>query len=230
MQFENYLVLEDILTIPIEEVRSKHETYGLERLLKRSIDVIFSLSIIIFITSWLFPIIAILSKLDSKGSVFFFQERIGLNNKIFLCWKLRTMYENSDSLGFKATERKDSRVTKLGAFLRKTNLDELPQIINVLLGDMSLVGPRPQAIPFYEEYKEYVEDIDLRHVVKPGLTGYAQIKGLRGDSPDENENKKRIWKRFECDIWYIENWSLTLDIKILFSTVLVVINGDKNAY
>lgn len=230
MQFNNYLTLEDILTIPVEEVRSKHETYGLERFLKRSLDVIFSLFVIIFITSWLFPIIAIFSKIDSKGPVFFFQSRIGLNNKIFLCWKLRTMYENSDALGFKATERQDSRVTKLGAFLRKTNLDELPQIINVLLGDMSLVGPRPQPIPFYEEYKRYIEDIDLRHVVKPGLTGYAQIKGLRGDSPDENENRKRIWKRFECDIWYIQNWSLAMDIKILFSTVWIVIIGDDNAY
>lgn len=230
MQFDNYLTLEDILTIPVEEVRSKHETYGLERFLKRSLDVIFSLLVIIFITSWLFPIIAIFSKIDSKGPVFFFQSRIGLNNKIFLCWKLRTMYENSDALGFKATERQDSRVTRFGAFLRKTNLDELPQIINVLLGDMSLVGPRPQPIPFYEEYKRYIEDIDLRHVVKPGLTGYAQIKGLRGDSPDENENRKRIWKRFECDIWYIENWSLAMDIKILFSTVWIVIIGDDNAY
>jgi len=230
MQFDNYLTLEDILTIPVEEVRSKHETYGLERFLKRSLDVTFSLFVIIFIASWLFPIIAILSKLDSKGSVFFFQPRIGLNNKTFLCWKLRTMHVNSDTLGFKAIERQDSRVTKFGAFLRKKNLDELPQIINVLLGDMTLVGPRPQAIPFYEEYKEYIQDIDLRHVVKPGLTGYSQVKGLRGDSADENENRKRIWKRFECDIWYIENWSLALDIKILFSTFLMVFNGDENAY
>lgn len=230
MQFDNYLTLEDILTTPIEEIRDKHEVYGLERLAKRTIDIVFSLLVVTLIFSWLLPIIALIIKLDSKGPVFFMQPRIGLGNKVFDCWKLRTMFTDSDASSYRATEKQDSRVTKFGAFLRRTNLDELPQIINILLGDMSLIGPRPQPIPFYHEYKKFVEDLDLRHVVKPGLTGWAQVKGLRGDSPDEHENRRRIWKRFESDVWYIENWSLALDIKILFMTAWIVIKGDDNAY
>lgn len=230
MQYQDYLTFDDILTLPVEDIREKHEGYKLQRLLKRSIDVAFALVIIALVCSWLLPIVALLIKLDSKGDVFFRQARVGLNNDVFECWKFRTMFSNANANSYQATEKDDLRITKLGAFLRRTNIDELPQIINLLLGDMTLVGPRPQPIPFYNKYKEFVEDIDLRHVVKPGITGLAQIKGLRGDSPDEEENRRRIWKRFECDIWYIENWSLLLDIKIVFKTFVIVIKGDDNAY
>jgi putative colanic acid biosynthesis UDP-glucose lipid carrier transferase len=230
MQFENYLMVEDVLIMPIEKAEYNRRAFSGQRFFKRIIDILFSLSVVILIFSWLFPIIGLLIKMDSKGPIFFLQPRVGLKNKIFKCWKFRTMFIDSDSSRFKATERQDSRITKIGTFLRKTNLDELPQIINILLGDMSLVGPRPQAVPFYLEYKEFIQDLDLRHQVKPGLTGWAQIKGLRGDSPDENENRLRIWQRFECDVWYIQNWNLKLDIKILFSTFWIVINGDENAY
>jgi lipopolysaccharide/colanic/teichoic acid biosynthesis glycosyltransferase len=230
MQHENYLNLGDILVSPIEDIKEKHEGYSLERVAKRGIDIVFALTVIVLLLSWILPIVALMIKLTSKGSVFFLQPRIGLNNEIFQCWKLRTMSESSDTNNFKATEKQDSRVTAIGGILRKLNIDELPQIINILLGDMTLVGPRPQAIPFYHKYKEFIEDLDLRHVVKPGITGYAQIKGLRGDSADENENKMRIWKRFECDMWYIENWSLRLDIEIIFKTFFIVLKGDDNAY
>ena len=229
MQFDNYLALEDTLTMPIEDIISKHKTYKLQRFTKRLIDVCVSFLVIVFILSWVIPLFAIISKLDSKGSIFFLQPRIGIGNRIFLCWKLRTMYQDSDTQSFKATELKDNRVTKLGSFLRKTNIDELPQIVNVFLGDMTLVGPRPQAIPFHQEYKGYIKDIDLRHVVKPGITGYAQIRGLRGDSTNIEENKRRICKRFECDMWYIENWSLMLDLEILIKTLFLIIKGDDNA-
>jgi putative colanic acid biosysnthesis UDP-glucose lipid carrier transferase len=230
MQQENYLTLGDTLISPIEDIREKHEGYSLERIAKRGIDIMFALTVIILLFSWILPIVALIIKLTSKGPVFFLQSRIGLNNEIFQCWKLRTMYIDSDANSFKATEKEDSRITSVGGFLRRLNLDELPQIINILLGDMTLVGPRPQPIPFYHKYKEFIEDLDLRHVVKPGITGYAQIRGLRGDSADENENKMRIWKRFECDMWYIENWSLRLDIEIIVKTFLIVLKGDDNAY
>jgi len=230
MQYQNYLVFEKKITLPIEELKKRHNGYNLGIVLKRSIDLFFALGLIFLICSWLFPIIGLLIKLDSKGPIFFRQPRVGLNNGIFDCWKLRTMYIDSDANRYQATEKEDLRVTKVGIFLRRTNLDELPQIINLLLGDMALVGPRPQSIPFYNNYKEIVEELDLRHVVKPGITGWAQVKGLRGDSADEQENRNRIWKRFDCDMWYIENWSIALDLTIIYKTLLIVIRGDKNAF
>jgi putative colanic acid biosynthesis UDP-glucose lipid carrier transferase len=229
MQVKNFMTIDSVISSSIENVSYTNGRYEFQKKIKRTIDIVFALSVIIFVCSWLIPIVALLIKINSKGPVFFLQERIGLNNAIFQCWKLRTMYSDSH-VSFKATEKKDSRVTFIGGILRKLNIDELPQVINVLLGDMTLVGPRPQAIPFYIEYKEFIEDLDLRHVVKPGITGWAQIKGLRGDSPDENENRRRIWQRFECDMWYIDNWNLKLDIQIIFKTVLIMIKGDSNAY
>ena len=215
---------------PLVTVRSEPLEYMHWRLLKRALDFTLSLLATVFVLTWLLPIIALLIKLDSKGDVFFFQPRLGLNNKVFKCFKFRTMYVDIDNSKFKATGRQDSRVTKIGAFLRKTNLDEVPQVLNVLFGDMSLVGPRPQAVPFYEEYKVFIENLNLRHNVKPGVTGWAQVNGLRGDLTDPVENKKRIIKRFECDLWYIENWSFLLDLKIIFLTAWVFIKGDDNAY
>ncbi|PAC30634.1 undecaprenyl-phosphate glucose phosphotransferase [Flectobacillus sp. BAB-3569] len=215
---------------PLITVRTEPLEYFHWRLLKRALDFTLSFIVTVLILSWLLPIIALLIRLDSKGSVFFFQPRLGYNNKVFKCFKFRTMYVDIDNSSFKATGKRDNRVTKIGAFLRKTNLDEVPQVLNVLFGDMSLVGPRPQAIPFYEEYKSFIENLNLRHNVKPGVTGWAQVNGLRGDAIDPIENKKRIMKRFECDLWYIENWSFWLDIKIMFLTVWVFLKGDENAY
>jgi putative colanic acid biosynthesis UDP-glucose lipid carrier transferase len=195
---------------------------------KRLLDISASLMVIILVYPLLIPIIIILQKFLSRGPVFFIQERVGYKNKTFRCFKFRSMSIEASSRKneFKAGGDSDPRVTKFGSFLRKSNIDELPQFINVLIGDMSLVGPRPQAVAFFEKYKQYVEELKLRHIVKPGITGWAQIHGLRGDSPDEEENKVNIRKRFEYDLWYIDNWSFTLDIEILFITVWRVFRGE----
>lgn len=131
---------------------------------------------------------------------------------------------------YKATEQNDPRVTMLGKVLRKTNLDELPQFLNVFKGDMSVVGPRPHAISFNNKYSEVVEEIKMRHNVKPGITGWAQIHGLRGDVANEEENNKRTRKRIDFDLWYIENWTFWLDVQIISLTVWRMIKGDPNAY
>ena len=137
--------------------------------------------------------------------------------------------DKSDKL-YQPTEQNDSRITSFGKFLRKSNLDELPQIFNVLLGDMSIVGPRPHAVIYDEVYKEFIEELRLRNLVKPGITGWAQVHGLRGDIVDMEENKKRIKKRIEYDIWYIENWSVNLDIQIMFITFWQMIKGDTKGF
>ncbi|MBX2931647.1 MAG: sugar transferase [Chitinophagaceae bacterium] len=186
---------------------------------KRLFDVTFSSLFLLFIFSWLYPLIAFAIKVETKGLALFVQERIGLNGKIFKCYKFRTLHTNKSSLD------KDSLplsyttpVTKVGAFLRKYNLDELPQFINVLKGDMSIVGPRPHAILFHNMYSEYVKNIDERLLLKPGITGLAQIKGLRGDVENQEENKINIQKRIAADIEYITNWHFTLDIQISCKT------------
>ena len=176
------------------------------RFIKRSFDIIFSLLITICLLSVLVPVIAIITKLTSGGPVFFVQERIGARNKKFRCYKFRTLYEDkSVDNDFQPVTRNDPRVTSFGRLLRISNIDELPQFINVLKGEMSVVGPRPHAIPYDDKYGKIVEEIKLRHNVKPGITGWAQIHGLRGDLEDEEENKRRTIKRIEYDLWYIEN-------------------------
>lgn len=186
---------------------------------KRLFDLLFSFFFLLFIFSWLYPIIAIAIKLETKGLAMFVQERIGLNGKIFKCYKFRTLHTNQKSLD------KDSLilsytvpVTKVGAFLRKYNLDELPQFINVLKGNMSIVGPRPHAIAFHKVYAEYVENINDRLLVKPGITGLAQINNLRGDVEDKEQNKINIQQRVNCDIEYILTWSLKADLNIFLKT------------
>jgi len=203
---------------PLEEVQW--------RFVKRSFDFIFSLLVSVFILSWMIPLIFILSRFLSEGSVLFIQKRIGTKNQKFNCYKFRTMLPEKElTEKFKPVVVNDPRITKLGRFLRKSNLDELPQFLNVLRGEMSVVGPRPHAVPYDDIYGKVVDEIRLRHNVKPGITGWAQIHGLRGDVADEEENQKRTRKRIQYDIWYIENWSFTLDIQIILITIWKMLRG-----
>lgn len=198
------------------------------RMLKRIFDLFFSFLVVIFIFSWLFPIIFIISLMLDRGPLFFIQDRLGAKNKKFKCIKFRTMrYEKIKVDEFKPVVENDPRITRFGKFLRKFNLDELPQFINVLIGDMSVVGPRPHAISYNNLYSTIVDEIRLRQNVKPGITGWAQIHGLRGDVTNEEENKKRTKQRIDYDLWYIENWSFWLDIQIILLTVWQMIVGKS---
>lgn len=209
-----------IITVRNEPLEEVHYQF-----VKRLFDIVFSLLVILLLASWLFPIIIILQKILSPGPVFYSQYRIGKQNSVFTCFKFRSMTPAPIDRVFKATTTDDPRITKFGRFLRKTNIDELPQIFNVLLGDMSIVGPRPHAVSYNEKYAEFIEELRLRNLVKPGITGWAQVHGLRGDVTNEEENKARILKRFEFDIWYVENWSFSLDIQIIFLTAWELIRG-----
>ena len=198
------------------------------RLVKRTFDILFSFIVTLFILIWLYPLILIFSMIFDKGPVFFLQERLGTKNKKFKCIKFRTMIYEKESIDeFKPVVENDPRITKVGKFLRKYNLDELPQFINVFIGDMSVVGPRPHAILYNDFYSKIVDEIRLRQNVKPGITGWAQIHGLRGDVIDEEENRKRTTKRIDYDLWYIENWSFGLDIQIIFLTIWQMIIGKS---
>lgn len=212
---------EDFDGLPVVNIRSVPLQSLFNRFIKRTIDIIGSIvGLIIF--SWAFLIIAIAIKLTSKGPIIFKQERVGLHNKKFIMYKFRSMIEQSDADERKAwTVKDDPRTTKIGSFIRKISFDELPQFVNVLIGDMSLVGPRPEREQFVEEFKETIPRYMVKHQVRPGMTGYAQINGLRGNTD--------IDRRIQYDLWYIENWSLILDIKIL---ILTIFKGfiNKNAY
>lgn len=216
---------------PIITVHNDSINDLLNRVYKRIFDIIFSLAVIILVLSWLLPILAILVKLTSSGPVFFKQERWGRDNKKFTVLKIRTMIQKSKDVdengNYLQATKNDPRVTKIGRFLRKTNLDELPQFFNVLKGDMSVVGPRPHPIPLNLESKNTVDRYMLRHLVKPGITGWAQVNGCRGETKN---NKNLMQKRVDYDLWYIENWSFWLDIQIIFMTILKMIKGDPNAY
>jgi putative colanic acid biosynthesis UDP-glucose lipid carrier transferase len=197
----------------------------LSRFFKRSFDIIFSLFIIIFVFSWLYPILAILIKLESKGPVFFVQLRTGKNGEHFKCYKFRSMRVNHEANHKQAT-RDDQRITKTGAVLRKTSLDELPQFFNVLIGNMSIVGPRPHMLSHTEQYSQLTDKFKARHALKPGITGWAQICGYRG----EVSNAEAMLKRVDADVWYMKNWSFGLDLKIILLTFWITLKGDKNAY
>ncbi len=203
-------------TEPLETFRNKVK--------KRLYDVILSSLVIVFILSWLVPLMAILIKLESRGPVFFVQKRSGRNNTIFHCIKFRTMRVN-DQTGVQA-KKNDNRITKVGAFLRKRSLDEFPQFMNVLMGDMSITGPRPHMIEHTEQYSKIINGYMIRHFLKAGITGWAQVKGFRGETEQEIMMRKRV----EHDIWYMENWSLMLDIKILFMTIINIFKADEMAY
>lgn len=190
------------------------------RFVKRFFDIVFSLLVIIFLFSWLFPIIIILIKLNSKGPIFFIQERTGINNKTFKCLKFRTMKVNDEADKKQATEN-DDRITSIGRFFRKTNIDELPQFFNVLLGDMSVVGPRPHMLKHTEQYSALIDFYKVRHFVKPGITGWAQVNGYRGITDELWKMEKRV----EYDMNYLQNWTYMWDLKIIFMTV-----AGKNVY
>ena len=215
---------------PVISVRNEPLEEFHWKLLKRTFDIVFSLLFLILIYSWLYPIITILLKRDSEGPAIFIQDRIGVKNKKFRCYKFRTLKAVSGKEHFVPVTKDDPRITSFGKLLRKTNLDEIPQFINVLKGEMSVVGPRPHAIPYDNKYGLIVDEIKLRHNVKPGITGWAQVHGLRGDAFSEEENTRRTIKRIEHDIWYIENWSFWLDLQIIFLTVWQMVKGDTKGF
>jgi len=216
-EYYDYIPILSMRNIPLED--------SFNMLIKRFFDVVFSSVVIIFILSWLTPIIAILIKLESKGPVFFKQSRNGFNYKEFDCYKFRSMMPNKDAHLYQATKG-DQRVTKIGRFIRKTSIDELPQFFNVLFGDMSVVGPRPHMVSHTNMYAKRIDKFMVRHLVKPGITGLAQTSGFRG----EIETDKDIIGRVKYDIFYIENWSLLLDLKIILKTSLNTIKGEEKAY
>jgi putative colanic acid biosynthesis UDP-glucose lipid carrier transferase len=213
--------------LPVLSIQEVALNNSLNRFIKRAFDIAFSLLIIIFILSWLIPLMGILIKLESKGPVFYRHIRNGMNYKEFTCYKFRSLrYDKNKDL--KQVEEQDSRVTNIGRFIRKTSIDELPQFFNVLKGDMSVIGPRPHMIPYTKQYAKKIDKYNFvfRHSVKPGISGLAQVKGYRG----EIKNDEDIINRIKYDIFYIENWSLFLDVKIIFETIANILKGEKNAY
>lgn len=207
--------------LPVINIRYVPLNNEFHAAVKRLFDILGSLAGIILLFP-LMTIIGIMVKVTSKGPLIFKQERVGLHNKTFMMYKFRTMkVQNAEDEKKAWTTKNDSRVTKIGSILRKTSLDELPQLFNIFLGQMSIVGPRPERPFFVERFKEEIPRYMVKHQVRPGLTGWAQVNGYRGDTS--------IMKRIEYDLYYIENWSYSLDVKIMFMTIFKgMIN--KNAY
>lgn len=211
--------------IPVISLRNILLDDTLNKVIKRVFDILFSVVVILGLLSWLTIILAIFIKWESKGPLFFIQKRNGLNYKEFNCYKFRSM-ELNDEANINQVSKNDIRVTTVGQFIRKTSIDELPQFLNVLFGDMSVVGPRPHMVSHTEMYALKVDKFMVRHFIKPGITGLAQTKGFRG----EVETDKDIINRVKFDIFYLENWSILLDIKIIFNTIYNTIKGDEKAY
>ena len=211
--------------IPILSLRNIPLDKRANKVVKRAFDIVFSLFVIVGVLSWLTPILAILIKTETRGNVFFKQRRNGLNYEEFYCYKFRSMRPN-ETADLHQVTKNDPRITKIGAFMRKTSIDELPQFWNVLKGDMSVVGPRPHMIKETERFAQKINKFMVRHLVKPGITGLAQINGFRG----EVETDKDIINRVRYDIFYLENWSFLLDLKIVVMTVYNALKGDKKAY
>lgn len=203
---------------PLEEIDARFK--------KRLFDLVFSGMVAIFVLWWLIPIIALLIKLDSKGPVFFLQNRTGRNNKPFKVIKFRTMKVLEEDDKFIQAKKGDERITRIGEFLRKTSLDEFPQFINVLKGEMSVVGPRPHPLLLNIQFHEIINKYMVRHFVKPGITGWAQVHGFRGETKDLEDMENRI----KYDIYYLENWTAMFDVRIIFMTIINMFRGEDNAY
>ena len=211
--------------VPVLSLRNILLEEPFNKFIKRLFDIVFSLFIIVCVLSWLTPILAVIIKSESKGTIFFRQIRNGYNFKQFYCYKFRSMKINAEADTAQAT-RNDKRLTRVGTFLRKTSIDEFPQFFNVLAGNMSVVGPRPHMVNENEKYLKSIDKFMVRHFIKPGITGLAQVNGYRG----EIETQSDIINRIKYDINYIENWSFLLDIKIIILTVFNSLRGEKKAY
>lgn len=212
----------DLFVINVNEIPLDNP---LNSIAKRVFDIVFASLVTVFILSWLIPLVGILIKLESKGPIFFIQKRNGINNQVFNCLKFRSMTPNDYSDTIQATKN-DPRVTRIGAFLRNSSLDEMPQFLNVLMGDMSIVGPRPHTIPMNETFKTQIDRYNSRHKIKPGITGLAQVRGYRG----EIENPYQIRSRVRLDYFYINNWTFFLDMEIMVKTVYELLFNRENAY
>ncbi|MDB2418168.1 exopolysaccharide biosynthesis polyprenyl glycosylphosphotransferase [Flavobacteriaceae bacterium] len=215
--YDDTLVVLNVKKLPFE--------FSENYIIKRVFDIIFSIMVCLFILTWLVPILWVLVKIESKGPLIFSQKREGLDGRKFVCYKFRSMKLNTMSDKIHAVEN-DIRVTRIGSFIRKTSIDELPQFLNVIKGDMSVVGPRPHLPSLSSEYQKDVDDYFKRHAVKPGITGLAQVSGYRGEIKKKSDIKNRV----RLDIFYIENWSFLLDVKIILMTVFNVFKGEENAY
>ncbi len=223
--FEKGVFVEQLEHVPFFRRKEEPLCKIQNKLLKRAFDIVFSFLVILIIFPILIPLLALLIRLDSKGPIFFIQKRTGYWNKPFKCLKFRSMTVNKDSDTQQATKG-DRRITKIGAFLRRTNLDEIPQFFNVLKGDMSIVGPRPHMLKHTEDYSKLIDNFMIRHEVKPGITGWAQVNGWRGPT----EEVYKMVKRVEYDVDYIESWSFWWDIKIVLLTVFNAFKGEENAH
>lgn len=223
--FDKNILLDQYGHLPILSPRREPLDNKANEIIKRLFDICFSSLVIVFLLSWMIPLLAIIIKLESPGPVFFKQLRTGKGNKPFYCLKFRSMVVNSESDARQAS-KDDKRVTRIGRFLRRSSLDELPQFFNVLLGDMSVVGPRPHMLKHTQDYSLLIEKFMVRHFLTPGITGWAQVNGYRG----ETKEPKSMFNRVEADLWYLENWSLLLDLKIIFLTIWQGFRGNPNAF
>jgi len=228
-EFSRYLkkrlYLESIESVPVMAVRSEPLQFLYNRIIKRAFDIVFSLLFLIVLFPWFYIILGILIKLSSPGPIIFKQTRTGIYGKNFDCYKFRSMRMNEDA-DEKQAEKGDPRVTRFGHFLRSSNLDEIPQFYNVLKGDMSVIGPRPHMLKHTELYSLLIDKYMVRHLIKPGVTGWAQVNGYRGETKTTKEMEDRV----KYDVWYLENWTFLLDLKILFVTIINMFKGEKNAY
>jgi len=211
--------------VTIISLREEPLNNPLMQLLKRTEDIVISGLFLVTVYPLVWIFVAIGTRLTSPGPILFRQNRTGYNGKSFRCLKFRSMKVNTDSDKIQATED-DPRKTKFGDFLRRTSIDELPQFINVFKGDMSIVGPRPHMEFHTDMYSKLISEYMVRHLVKPGITGWAQVNGCRGETKTVEQMKDRV----EHDIWYIEHWSPLLDVKIVFMTVRQILGGDDQAY
>ena len=219
------MILEVMESVPLLTIRTEPLQSPYNRFIKRCFDIVFSILVLLTVFPLLYIFAGALIKMSSKGPILFKQKRNGLYGKVFECYKFRTMLMNEDADTLQAV-KDDPRATKIGSFLRRTNMDEFPQFINVLMGDMSVVGPRPHMLKHTEQYSAFIDKYMIRHLVKPGITGWAQITGYRG----ETRTLEQMEGRVKRDVWYLENWSFFLDLKIVVVTIINMFKGESNAY